>query len=54
MPTLDRLDTVTHLVALVDSRPRRAWLFDALQKRLREEFDPLQLEVNEEREMTHS
>jgi len=37
------------LVVLVDSHPRHAWLFDALQKRLREEFAKLQVEVNEEK-----
>jgi RNA-directed DNA polymerase len=37
------------IVVLVDSHPRHAWLFDAIQKRLREEFDKLQVEVNEEK-----
>ena len=37
------------IVVLVDSHPRHAWLFDAVQKRLREEFDKLQVEVNEEK-----
>ncbi len=37
------------LVVLVDSHPRHAWLFDAVQKRLREEFDKLQVELNEEK-----
>jgi RNA-directed DNA polymerase len=37
------------LIVLVDSHPRHAWLFDAVQKRLREEFDKLQVEVNEEK-----
>jgi RNA-directed DNA polymerase len=37
------------IVALVDSHPRHAWLFDAVQKRLREEFDKLQVELNEEK-----
>jgi len=37
------------IVAMVDSHPRQAWLFDAVQKRLREEFDKLQVEVNEEK-----
>jgi RNA-directed DNA polymerase len=37
------------LVVMVDSHPRHAWLFDALQKRLGEEFDKLQVEVNEEK-----
>jgi len=35
------------LVVMVDSHPRYAWLFAALQKRLREEFGKLQVEVNE-------
>jgi RNA-directed DNA polymerase len=37
------------IVVLVDSHPRHAWIFDAVQKRLREEFDKLQVEVNEEK-----
>jgi RNA-directed DNA polymerase len=37
------------LVVLVDSHSRHAWLFDAVQKRLRQEFDKLQVEVNEEK-----
>jgi len=37
------------IVVLVDSHPRHAWLFDAVQKRLREEFDKLQVELNEEK-----
>ncbi len=35
------------LVVMVDSHPRHAWLFEAIQRRLREEFDKLQVEVNE-------
>ncbi len=35
------------LIVLVDAHPRHAWLFDAVQTRLREEFDKLQVEVNE-------
>jgi RNA-directed DNA polymerase len=37
------------LVVLVDSHPRHGWLFDAVQERLREEFDKLQVELNEEK-----
>jgi RNA-directed DNA polymerase len=37
------------IVVMVDSHPRNAWLFDAVQKRLREEFDKLQVELNEEK-----
>jgi RNA-directed DNA polymerase len=37
------------IVVLVDWHPRQAWLFDAVQKRLREEFDKLQVELNEEK-----
>jgi len=37
------------IVVMVDSHPRHAWLFDAVQKRLREEFDKLQVELNEEK-----
>jgi len=44
-----RFPRATHLVVMVDSHPRHVWLFDALQRRLREEFDKLQVEVNEEK-----
>ena len=37
------------IVVMVDSHPRQAWLFDAVQKRLREEFEKLQVELNEEK-----
>ncbi len=37
------------LVVMVDSHPRNAWLLGALRKRLREEFDHLQVEINEEK-----
>jgi RNA-directed DNA polymerase len=37
------------IVVLVNSHPRHGWLFDAVQKRLREEFDKLQVELNEEK-----
>ncbi len=37
------------VVVMLDSHPRHAWLFDAVQKRLREEFDKLQVELNEEK-----
>jgi RNA-directed DNA polymerase len=37
------------VVVLVDWHPRQAWLFDAVQKRLREELDKLQVELNEEK-----
>jgi RNA-directed DNA polymerase len=37
------------IVVLVDWHPRQTWLFDAVQKRLREEFDKLQVELNEEK-----
>ena len=37
------------IVVLVDSHPRHGWLFDAVQKRLREELDKLQVELNEEK-----
>jgi RNA-directed DNA polymerase len=37
------------LVVMVDSHPQQAWLFDAVQKRLREEFEKLQVELNEEK-----
>ena len=35
------------IVVMVDSHPRHGWLFDAIQKRLREEFDKLQVKLNE-------
>ena len=37
------------LVVLVDSHPRHAWLRQAVQRRLREEFAKLQVTVNEEK-----
>jgi RNA-directed DNA polymerase len=37
------------LVVLVDSHPRHRWLRAAVEKRLREEFARLQVEVNEEK-----
>jgi RNA-directed DNA polymerase len=37
------------LVILVDSHPRRRWLRQAVEKRLREELAKLQVEVNEEK-----
>ncbi len=36
-------------MVLGDWHPRQTWLFDAVQKRLREEFDKLQVELNEEK-----
>jgi RNA-directed DNA polymerase len=37
------------LVVLVDAHPRHTWLRQAVEKRLREEFAKLQVEVNEEK-----
>lgn len=37
------------MVVLVDAHPRQDWLLKALQKRLREEFENIQVEVNEEK-----
>ncbi len=37
------------IVVMVNSYRRHAWIFDAVQERLREEFDKLQVEVNEEK-----
>jgi len=37
------------LVVMVDSHPRHEWLFNAVQKRLREEFEKLRVELNEEK-----
>ena len=37
------------LVVLIDAHPRNAWLFGAVNKRLREEFAKLQVEINEEK-----
>jgi len=34
---------------LIDAHPRNAWLLGAVNKRLREEFAKLQLEINEEK-----
>jgi RNA-directed DNA polymerase len=40
------------LVVLVDGHPRRRWLRGAVEKRLREEFAKLQVEVNEDKSRT--
>jgi RNA-directed DNA polymerase len=37
------------LVVLIDAHPRNAWLSGAVNKRLREEFAKLQVEINEEK-----
>ena len=37
------------LVVMMDSLARHEWLFKAVQERLREEFDKLQVEVNEDK-----
>jgi len=37
------------LVVLIDARPGHAWLLGAVQKRLRQEFAKLQVEMNEEK-----
>jgi RNA-directed DNA polymerase len=37
------------LVVLIDAHPRNAWLMGAVNKRLREEFAKLQVEINEEK-----
>ena len=37
------------LVVLIDAHPRNAWLVGAVNKRLREEFAKLQVEINEEK-----
>ncbi len=37
------------LVILVDAYNRHGWLMDAVEKRLREEFDQLQVEINDEK-----
>lgn len=41
--------SATRLVVLVDADPRQYWLRTAVERRLREEFATLQVEVNEER-----
>src|SRR6202046_3985089 len=40
------------LVVLIDAHPRHAWLLGAVEKRLREEFAQLQVEINEEKSRT--
>jgi RNA-directed DNA polymerase len=40
------------LVVLVDFRPRREWLRHVVERRIREEWAKLQVEVNEERSRT--
>jgi hypothetical protein len=37
------------LVVLIDAHPRNAWLLGAVNKRLREEFAKLEVEINEEK-----
>jgi RNA-directed DNA polymerase len=37
------------LVVLVDAHPRNAWLLGAVNRRLREEFSKLQVDINEEK-----
>jgi len=37
------------LVVLVDSHARHSWIVAALKKRLREEFEKLRVEINEEK-----
>ena len=37
------------LVILIDAHPRHDWLMGAVEKRLREEFADLQVEINEEK-----
>ena len=39
----------THLMILVDARPRQQWLREAVEQRLREELAKLQVEVNEDK-----
>jgi hypothetical protein len=39
----------THLVILIDAYPQHDWLLRAVEKRLREEFAKLQVEINEEK-----
>jgi len=40
------------LVILIDAHPRHDWLMGAVEKRLREEFAELQVEINEEKSRT--
>ena len=42
----------THLVILVDEHRRQDWLLAAAEKRLREELELLQVEVNEDKSRT--
>jgi RNA-directed DNA polymerase len=37
------------LIVMLDSHPRFTWLFDALRRRLRENFAKLQVELNEKK-----
>jgi RNA-directed DNA polymerase len=39
-------------VVLIDADKRHDWLLTAVQKRLREEFAKLQVEINEEKSRT--
>ena len=40
------------LVILIDAYKRHDWLIGAVEKRLREEFDKLQVEINDEKSRT--
>ncbi len=48
-PALEYARFADDLVVLVHEHPRHAWLFGAVQTRLREEFAHLQVEVNEDK-----
>ena len=47
-----RFPRATHLVILVDEHRRQDWLLAAAEKRLREELELLQVEVNEDKSRT--
>ncbi|MGY4230341.1 hypothetical protein ACVMIH_007702 [Bradyrhizobium sp. USDA 4503] len=44
-----KLPRATRLVVLIDAHKRHDWLIGAVTKRLREEFDKLQVEINDEK-----
>ncbi len=43
-----RFPRATHLVVLINWYPSNKWLVEALQRRIKEELDKLQVELNED------
>ncbi len=51
-PTSNMRDSADDLVILIDAYKRHDWLIGAVDKRLREEFGKLQVEINDEKSRT--